>query len=337
MGAAEKRRARLKDVAAKAGVSITTASFVLSGRDMRIAEETRQRVMRTARELDYRPNLAARSLRTQVSNTVGLVADTIATGHYGGELIRGSMEAALQHGHRLLVCESEGNARLQAALIEDLIGRHVAGLIVATSSHDHVPVPRVLKGHRAVLLNCHSDSPTPSIVPDEVAGGRAAARLLLEAGHREHIWLVGEAPSSSLPGSGRRHGLAAELALSGAELEVELSCPWWPEGAYEAMTHALPRAPRPGAIVCLNDRIAFGVYQALAEAGLSVPSDVSVVSFDDSELASWLRPALSSIGLPEFEMGRLAVEALLSPEPGPEVRKVRMPVRARDSIGPPAG
>lgn len=325
---------RLRDVAERAGVSPTTASFVLGGRDMRISEETRQRVLRTARELDYRPNLTARSLRTQESSTIGLVADTIATGHYGGALIRGSMTAALRHGHRLLVCESEGEPRLQAALIEDLVGRQLAGLIVATSSHDRVLPPRGARGQPVVLLNCRSDSPYPSIVPDEVAGGRAAAGLLVDAGHREGIWLVGETPTRSLPGSGRLEGILATLAAVGAVVDTQLTCPWWPEGAYDAMSHALAGGGRPRAVVCLNDRIAFGVYQALAEVGLEVPRDVSVVSFDDSELASWLRPSLSSIALPEFEMGRLAVETLLGAEAPPAERLVPMPVRVRDSIAP---
>ena len=88
--------------------------------------------------------------------------------------------------------------------------------------------------------------------------------------------------------------------------------------------------------MCLNDRIAFGVSQAMTEVGLAVPSDISLVSFDDSELSTWLRPALSSVALPELEMGRLAVESLLSDEPPPPLQLVPMPVRVRDSIGPPA-
>ena len=336
MRGARRPRVRLRDVAERAGVSPTTASFVLGGRDMRISEETRQRVLRTARELDYRPNLTARSLRTQESRTIGLVADTIVSGHYGGELIRGGMTAALKHGHRLLVCDSEGDPSLQAALVEDLVGRQVAGLVVATSSHDRVSAPRGTGGLPVVLLNCRSDAPYPAIVPDEVAGGRAAAGLLVGAGHRRGIWLVGETPESSLPGTGRFEGIVAELAGAGAVLDEQLSCKWWPEAAYDVTSQALAGGGRPRAVVCLNDRIAFGVYQALAEAGLEVPHDVSVVSFDDSELASWLRPSLSSIGLPQFEMGRLAVEALLGTEAPPVERLVPMPVRARDSIAPPA-
>lgn len=326
---------RLRDVAERAGVSPTTASFVLSGRDMRISEETRQRVLRTARELDYRPNLMARSLRTQQSSTIGLVADTIATGHYGGELVRGAMTAALTHGHRLLVCESDGDPTLQATLVEDLVGRQVAGLVLATASHDRVSTPGGASSLPVVLLNCVSDASYPSILPDETAGGRAAAGLLVEAGHRKDVWLVGETPAASLPGTERLAGIVAELAGAGAGVDAHLSCPWWPEAAYEVMVRALERGERPRAVVCLNDRIALGVYQALAEAGLQVPRDVSVVSFDDSELASWLRPSLSTIALPEFEMGRLAVESLLGAETPPAHRRVPMPVRVRESVGPP--
>lgn len=331
------RRVRLKDVAERAGVSSTTASFVLTGRDMRVAEETRQRVLRTARELDYRPNLTARTLRTRVSSTIGLVADTIATGHYGGELIRGSMRAALRHEHLLLVSESGGDPDLGATLAEDLSGRQVDGLIFATASHDRIASPRRRPGQRIVLLNCRSDGDHPAVVPDEAEGGRAVTSLLLEAGHRDDFWVVGETPSTSLPGSERMQGIRAALAEGGVELAGQLSCSWWPEAAYDAVSAALGDGVRPRAIVCLNDRIAFGVYQALEAAGLRIPADVSIVSFDDSELATWLRPAVTSVGLPEFEMGRLAVETLLGPDTPPGLQRVHMPLRARDSVGPPAG
>ena len=98
--------------------------------------------------LHHRPNLTARSLRTRVSSTIGLVADTIATGHYGGELIRGAMTAALRREHLLLVCESGGDPALEATLAEDLSGRQVDGLIFATASHDRIASPRERAGQR---------------------------------------------------------------------------------------------------------------------------------------------------------------------------------------------
>jgi LacI family transcriptional regulator len=326
----------LRDVAAHAHVATATASLVLGGRDVRVTEATRRRILRAARELDYRPNLTARSLRTQVSSTVGLVADTIITGHYGGDMVRGAMTAALAHGHRVLVCESEGDPGLEPMLIDDLLARQVDGLLYTTASHDSVRLPQALVGQRVVLLNCESDSPFPSVVPDEVEGGRSAARLVTDAGHRDGIVLLGETPSSVLPAQRRREGLESGLAAAGTSVADHVECAWWPESAHDALTSALRNGLRPKALVCLNDRIALGAYQALAEAGLRVPDDVSVVSFDDSELASWLRPALSTIALPEFEMGRTAVDILLGEEPVSGIVRVPMPVRERASVAPPA-
>ena len=335
MSTTARPRVLLRDVAEHAQVSSTTASLVLAGRDVRVSEQTRQRVLRAARELDYRPNLMARGLRTQVSSTIGLVADTIITGHYGGEIVRGALTAALGHGHRLLVCESEGDAALETVLIEDLVARQVDGLLYTTASHDTVALSPSLEGQRVVLVNCEGPSGLPSVVPDEVGGGRSAARLLTEAGHVEGIVLVGETPASVLPARQRLEGLTAGLADGRTSLAEHLDCAWWPEAAFDVVSSALARGLRPRALVCLNDRVALGAYQALEAAGLRVPHDVSVVSFDDSELASWLRPALTSVALPELEMGRLAVDLLLG-DARAEVVRVPMPVRERASVAPPS-
>ena len=330
-----RRRVRLRDVAERAGVSPTTASFVLGGRDMRISEPTRQRVLRAAKELDYRPNLTARSLRTQKSRTIGLVADTVATGQYGGEMIRGSLTAALRHRHRLLVSETEGVRAVESALIEDLIDRQVDGYLYATNSHDDVVLPRTLRGQPVVLLNCRAADTTPAVIPDEVTGGLHAAGVLLDAGHADRIYLVGESPAHVVPAQERIAGIEAELRDAGTRLAGRVDCTWWPESAYDAMSAFLAGGARPSALICLNDRIAFGVYQAIAEAGLRIPDDISVVSFDDSELATWVRPALTSVALPLFEMGTLAVETLLSESPRQGTQLVPMPLRERGSVGPP--
>jgi LacI family transcriptional regulator len=332
----QRRRVRLRDVAERAGVSATTASFVLSGRDMRISEPTRHRVERAARELDYRPNLTARSLRTQRTRTIGLVADTIATGQFGGGMIRGSLTAALRHHHRLLVAETEGVRAVEVTLIEDLIDRQVDGYLYATTSHDDVVVPRPLRGRPVVLLNCRTSDDTPAIVPDEAAGGRAAAGALLRAGHRDGIFLVGEAPAHVVPAQERISGVDATLREAGSGIAGLVECSWWPESAYDAMSAFLARGGRPAALICLNDRIAFGAYQAIAEAGLEIPKDISVVSFDDTDLATWVRPALTSVALPLFEMGALAVETLLSEKPQPGIQLVPMPLRERASVAKPA-
>jgi LacI family transcriptional regulator len=331
------RRPTLRDVAERAMVSPTTASFVLTGRDdMRISDDARHRVLRAAAELSYRPNLTARSLRTKVTRTIALVSDTIATDQYAGAIIDGSLSAALAHEHLLFVSESEGDPEVEARLVEDLLGRQVDGFLYASMFTRQVQVPRALRDHPLVLLNCTTrDARIPAVVPDEVAAGRSAAQALLERGHRDGIHIVGELDMDVFAARERVAGILEALAVGGAELAGVIDCGWHPNTAYDAVSRFLRLGPLPSALICMNDRVAFGAYQALAESGASIPDEVSVVSFDDSELARWLRPQLTSVALPHHEMGRRAVELLLSAHPATEIERIPMPLRERLSVGPP--
>jgi LacI family transcriptional regulator len=330
-------RVTLLDVARRAGVSRTTASFVMAGRtDMRISAEAEHRVLHAARELNYRPNLMARSLRTKLTQTIGLVSDTIATEAFAGELIRGSLSTALVHQHLLFVGETEGDDTVEGQLVQDMLDRGVDGFLYASMYTRWAQPPSLLRGHPFVLLNClDRDERVPAVLPDERNAGRTAARTLLDAGHRDRIHLVGEVPAEVFAGVERRAGVEDVLADAGLELAGTVECLWWPESAYEAVHRFLAGGERPSALICLNDRIAFGAYQSLAEAGLSVPGDVSVVSFDDSHLASWMRPQLTSIAIPHFELARRAVELLLSEQEARGPHRIPMPLRERASVGPP--
>lgn len=337
MHLARPRRVTLREVAQRAGVSPTTASFVLAGReDMRISEDARLRVRRAAAELDYRPNLTARSLRTKVTKTIALVSDTIATRQYGGAMVYGALTAALEEEHLLFVTETEGDPEVEARLVEDLLGRQVDGFVYAAMFTRQVRLPRALRGHPVVLLNCtDGDAERPAVLPDERGAGRSAVELLLRHGHRDGIVVLGETPSGVYAARERLAGIEAGLTAAGTRPAAVLECSWWPEAAYEAVRYALAHGAPPRAFVCLNDRVAFGAYQALQEAGARIPADVSVVSFDDSDLAGWLRPALTSVALPHYELGRRAVRILLAPEPVEGLEQVPMPVRERSSVAPP--
>lgn len=329
-------RVRLVDVALRAGVSRTTASFVLSGRtDMRISEAAQERVRQAAEQLGYRPNLAARSLTTKSTHTIGLISDTIATRQYAGDFIRGINAAALERDHLLVIGETEGDPELQGRVIRGMLDRQVDGLIYGTEFTRQVELA-AFDQHPVVLLNCLS-SPMqgPAVVPDEYNAGRAAARTLLAAGHREGIHLVGERPRSLFAARERSAGIRAELSRDGVSLAGTVDCKWEAEPAYAAVRNWLDRGGRALALICLNDRIAFGAYQALREAKLVVPYDVSVVSFDDSELASWLRPQLTSVALPHYAMGYRAAELLLTGSREPEVHRIEMPLRERSSVSRP--
>jgi LacI family transcriptional regulator len=332
------RRVTLREVARRAGVSPTTASFVLAGRDdMRISEDARLRVRQAAADLGYRPNLTARSLRTKVTRTIALISDTIASQQYAGGMVYGSLAAALEEEHLLFVTETQGNAEVEERLIEDLLGRQVDGFVYASMFTRRVGLPKALRGQPVVLLNCvgTGDEPLPTVLPDERGAGRAAIDTLLARGHHEGIVVLGEIPPGVYAARERVAGMDEALAGAGAGIDAVLECSWWPEPAYEAVRHTLRRGTLPRALVCLNDRVALGAYQALQEAGVGIPDEVSLVSFDDSDLAGWLRPGLTSVALPHQEMGRRAVRTLLAPDRAAEADLVPMPVRERGSVAAP--
>jgi LacI family transcriptional regulator len=332
------QRATLLQVAHRAGVSRSTASFVLTGRhlDMRISEDARQRVLRAAQELDYRPNLMARSLRTKVTRTIALVSDTLASDPYAGRAIHGSLAAAAARGHLLFIGETEGDPVIEEKLISDFLDRQVDAFVYASMFTRHVRLPKLLRGRRVALLNCQARGAIPAVIPDESQAGRSAARVLLDAGHRDGIHLVGTPAQHVFAGKERLAGIREGLAAGQTRLAGVIECDWWPDSAYDAVTAALAGGLRPRALICLNDRVALGAYQALRAAGVTIPDDVSVLSFDDSELAAWLRPQLTSIALPHYELGRQAVEMLLNPDAEPVVTRLPMPVRARASVAAPA-
>ena len=188
----------LSDVAARAGVSATTASYILNGRtlEMRISSDTEQRVRRAATELAYRPNRSARNLRTASTSTIGMISDLIAGGHVASHLLTGANEAAQELAHLVVIGESGGQPELESRLIEEMIGRQVDGIIYATLAARSVTVPRDLFGQRVVLLNCvDPQADLPSVMPDDVMGGRVAAQALLDAGVHDAIYVVGEDPA----------------------------------------------------------------------------------------------------------------------------------------------
>lgn len=338
------RRVTLADVAHRAGLSKTTASMVLNGRnDVRLSPEAFRRVLAAAEELGYRPNVAARSLRTRKTATIAFVSDIVATTRFAGDMIKGALDAAREHDHVLLIAETQGDETIEQQVIEAMLDRQVDGMIYASMATRQLSVPSAMVGRPIVLLNATNADPAwPSIRPDDRTAGHAVATALLESGHREGIVLVGRNelkerdPRVSLAAGARLEGIAQALSEHGIALADEAFCEeWQPEDGYAGMRELLSRRTRPRAVICLNDRLAFGVYQALAEAGLRVADDVSVVSFDDDALASWLRPGLSTAALPHEQMGRKAVEWLIQPDQIHGEHLAPMPLITRASIAAP--
>lgn len=299
---------------------------------MRISEDTRHRVLRAAAEMNYRPNVMARSLRTTIERPIAVLSDTLATEPWGGALLEGCLLEAARLGRLVTVGETRRDPVLADALVEMFLDEQIETFVVASVYPREIELPTALRGHRVVMLNCAAtDHDVPAVLPAEADAGREAGRLLLAQGIADRVWLVGDrAPHAYAPGRDRERGLRQELARAGADVVATFDCAWEPEAAYEAVRAALKGRPTPSGLICLNDRIAFGAYQALTEQGLSVPDDVAVLAFEASVVAEWLRPAVTSVDRPLRAMGRRAVELALAVKPpsGHELMPMTVHVRA---------
>lgn len=310
----KKRAPTMKDVARVAGVSQTTVSFVLNNKPgVFFADETKARIQEAVEKLGYRPNVAAQVLRTSKTHLIGLISDEIATTPHAGQIIEGAQDAAWANSKLLLLMNTGGRDDVEKAAIEMLLDRQVEGIIYATMYHRPVSLPDTLRGVPTVLLDCFvQDRSLPSVVPDEVQGGRVATEHLLSKGHRR-IGFLNQIPP--IPASvGRLEGYRRGLAAYGVTFDESLVLAEVSEanGGYQGAVKLMRRPDRPTAIFCFNDRMAMGAYDALRKLGLSIPEEVSVVGFDNEEIiADHLYPPLSTVQLPHYEMGEWAVNYLV--------------------------
>ena len=339
-------RATLAQVAERAGVSRSAAGFVLSGRrDQRIAQETWRRVEAAAEELGYRPNLTARALRTGTSGTVAMVSDYISTTSVANAMISGALRELRDRGILMFTAETLGERSAEDQVVADLLDRHVDGFIFATMFTRAVSPPAAIRERPVVLLNCVDEQGhLAAVVPDEFGAGASAARVLLDAGHRGRIHFVGTLPAG-MTGAAQWHGappLALAERLAGARsaldpvgvelVPVDIETDWDVSNGREAVARLVAAGAVPTAIICVNDRVALGAYQALGAAGLDIPGDVSVVSFDNSPAAELMAPPLTSVALPHEEMGRAAVRLLLDHDAATGVHREPMVLESRSSI-----
>jgi LacI family transcriptional regulator len=328
----------MADVARRAGVSRTAVSFVLNGRDVAIPPATRERILVAAADLGFRPNAAAQALARRRTGWFGLVTE-IVTAPFAVDVIRGAQQRAWRDERFLLIAPSDDEQIMESAAIEKLLEQRIEGLIIAATWHRAVTVPPNAHDVPCVLVNCFdADGVLPGIVPDEVGGGRKAARVLLDAGHERigHITVEPGIPAQI----GRLEGFGAELAEAGVDLDGSLVIEGdgTAESGYLGACELLDRDDRPTAIFCGNDRMAMGAYDAAKERGLSIPGDLSVVGFDDQEiLAAYLRPGLTTVALPFAEMGARGVSMLTSLTAGSTIddltTAIDCPLHLRSSVG----
>jgi LacI family transcriptional regulator len=329
----------MADVGRLAGVSPTTVSFVINNRtDSGISPATRKLVLEAVELLGYRPNRAAQGLRRRRTQTIGLITDQAAVSPHAGRTIAGAHDVAWKHGSLLLVANTNKDPKVVRATVHELLDRQVDAIAFAAEGTRRVTPPEAARQVPTVLVNCFTAGNTlPCVLPDEAGGGRAATELLLAAGHRRIAYITGMRGAWAT--RGRLRGYVAALADAGIARDdgLVLVGNFRTDSGYERTRELLARRVRPTAIFCGNDRMAMGAYQAVAEAGLRVPEDISIVGYDDQEdLAAELRPPLSTVRLPYYEMGRWAIEQIFAGTVAtlPSRTYEPCPVVSRGSVGP---
>jgi LacI family transcriptional regulator len=325
----------MTDIAKLTGVSQSTVSLVLNNASgAKFSDATRDKVLRAAQELGYRmtqrepSGLPSFNAAQGERNVIVYLADEISTSPHPVVSIDGARDAAFAHGRMLAVYSTHGNAEIETRVLEATLGNtNVLGVIYATVFTRRVAVPAALARVPTVLLNCYSsDADLSSVVPAEVAGGHTATDYLLAAGHRRIGYINGEPWQDAA--RDRLKGYRTALATADLPFAPELvrEGDWGPGTGFEE-TLSLMREPNPPtAIFCANDLMALGAIEALKQLGLGVPDDVSVLGYDDQEIARHTHPPLSTVVLPNYELGKWAVETLLQEEHN---RAAGAPVRRR--------
>lgn len=342
-GERERAVATIAQVAARAGVSTATVSRVLSGRSQG-RHGTRERVLEAVAALDYRPSDVARSLKRRATRTIGLLVTDIQNPYFP-QLVRAIEDRAHASGYALLLGNGTDDPEREAAYLESLAARRVDGLIIAASRLTRRHATALERSRTpTVLVNCEvPDGRWPAAMSANRDGGRIATEHLAALGHR-HLGLVtveGEAAAEE-----RAAGIDDVLrtAPAGTALTTQVSAAGVVAGEASAR-RLLERHPDVTGVVCYNDALALGVLRGVRATGRRVPQDVSVVGFDDIDLAAVAEPPLTTVAQDIRGLGRWAVGRLLedldrvgpSGDGPPSFATVRWPVRlvTRASTGPP--
>ena len=327
----------MTDVANAAGVSQTTVSLVLNHADgARLSAQTRERVIKAATQLGYRPVRRGGVPGTSGATAIGFVCDEISTDPWTSIGLDGVREKAWERGFTVSVAVTRGDADMERAVLAQMAAQPLLGLIYATINTRQIHAPKLPAPAPIVLLNCYvADRSLPSVLPGEVSGGHIATDFLLHAGHRRIGYINGEPRMEASRDRLKGYRQAMATADLPVDPELVLEGNWQPQSGY-TRTHELMRLPSPPTeIFCANDLMAIGCYEALRELGLSIPDDVAVMGYDDREIAQHLHPPLTTVLLPHFEMGTIAAEILFDTAARPAVRaqqiKVECPLVKRGS------
>jgi LacI family transcriptional regulator len=334
---------RLQDVAHHAGVSLSTASRVLSGSRDRVSAILRERVLDAAAELHYVPNAHAQALVSASTSTVGVIVHDVSDPYFS-EIVRGVLRVANDHDLLVLICNTYRDPDRELQYVLALRAQRVRAVLLAGSGFVDSDVERrstaalvgvEAAGGRVVLIGRHRAG-VDSVLPDNVGGARLMGTHLMELGHRNIAVVAGPPHLTTI--EDRLSGFRRALEEGGVDLPRSrvVETDFTRDGGYEGTVRLLESAPETSAIFALNDAMAIGVLAALRDYGAAVPDDIAVVGFDDIPIARDLTPALTTVRLPMDVMGARAMQLALRRR-AKEPRRVQMDATliTRDSAASP--
>ncbi|KDM91571.1 HTH-type transcriptional repressor PurR [Photobacterium galatheae] len=304
--------ATIKDVARMAGVSTTTVSHVIN-KTRFVAEATQKKVLAAVEELNYAPSAVARSLKCNTTSTIGMLV-TKSTNPFFAELVHGVEEYCYKAGYTLILCNTEGNLAKQKDYLRMLSEKRVDGLLVMCSDLDDQLLEQLERQPDLpmVIMDWGPARPkTDNIQDNAELGGYLATRHFIDNGHTNIGCLSGQKDKSTcrerLKGF---HKAMSEAGLTVNEdwiIEGDFEC----ESAVEAANAFIAMKERPTAIFCFNDIMAMALISTFEQSGINVPDDISIIGYDNIDLAPYFSPPLTTIHQPKRRLGKTAVEILM--------------------------
>jgi len=314
-------RTTIKDIARELDVSVSTVSRILRGSSS-FNEETVKQVQKKAQELNYRPNILARALVAKGSSLIGLVLRGIGSSFFG-DLITGVQVEAEFHGYSVILCNAHMDPETERRHLKNLIDKSVDGLVVTPISAEptNVDVYNEVMAQGVPLVLVGTPGPgvhAPCVEVDNALGGALAARYLYGIGHRDFVYLTNsnaelrqDSPPFATENAERyrgfrqvldRHGIANRLSVVEAP-HADVS-----EQTIDAL---LALKPRPTALFAYSDLMAIRTMRLLERRGVEIPADMSIVGFDDVEMAALVNPSLTTVAQPKREMGVIGAQKLV--------------------------
>lgn len=308
--------ASIKDIAKKAGVSISTVSYALNG-SPKVTDETCARILAIAKELNYVPNAAARSLKKKESKIIGAFLPDFSGGFYG-DLLQGMKGTLIQKGYDLVVCSGPQSHRLLAEKLFD------GALILDHTFSDEQLLNFAELGHRLVVLDRELKHPNINhVLLDNKAGASLAMEYLIDLGHRKIYVVTG--PEGSYDSKQRMAAVRQTVERSSDVECIEIPGDFNRTGGEHAGKQIVAEFAGPVAVFCLNDEMAIGMYDYISsETDLEMGKDIHIIGFDNIELSEYIRPRLATIDYSKKKWGSLASEQLIKIIEGKPVENERI-------------